>query len=252
MNHKPTLLTALGTCFLVGVVSTASSQVIFMETFDNTNDQVSISTLDDWNWAVSDGDGSDTSNRQFARLSGLNGVDGEPGFVYTFSGVGERASVAWFDGLSFTQSEVTGFSAQVGHGNSANEVRFLIQIDNANWYVSTDAGMANIGGASNFETDAVLFEIGFSTAGENWVQLNYDGLVGTDSSGFDVLSGDLSGSALTDPLPSGDITAVGAYLYNDGGSTRFDDLTVIPEPSAYAALFGLTALALVGFLRRRK
>lgn len=54
------------------------------------------------------------------------------------------------------------------------------------------------------------------------------------------------------PLPSGNIIFAGAYMHNPSGGNRFDDFTVIPEPATYAALFGLAALGLVVFLRRRR
>ncbi|MCC5840847.1 MAG: PEP-CTERM sorting domain-containing protein [Opitutales bacterium] len=233
--------------------ATASGQVLFMESFHNTTDQVSITMLDDWNWAVSDGGDSNTTNRQLGRLSALNGVGGEPGFAYQFNGSGAAmATVIWNDSVDFAQSAITGFSAYVGSNNNDAQARFLIQIDDSNWYVSTAAGNANIGAAANFETSAVLFAIPFSTAGTNWVQLNYDGALGSASSGFALLSGDISGSALTESLPAGNITAVGAYLSGpNNAATRIDDFTVIPEPSTYAALFGLFALGFVAWYRRR-
>ncbi|MCC5806024.1 MAG: PEP-CTERM sorting domain-containing protein [Opitutales bacterium] len=249
MNKSILLLPA----FLVGAAA-ASGQILLMESFSNTDDQAPITDLDNWNWAVDDGGGSDTGNRQFGRLSALNGVDGEPGFAYQFNGSGAaRASVIWNDSVNFAQSAVTGFSAYVGDNSGAAQSRFLIQIDNNNWYVSTAAGSENVGAASNFETGAVLFDLPFSTLGANWVQLDYDGALGSASSGFQLLSGDISGSALTEPLPAGNITAVGAYLYGpNNAATRIDDFTVIPEPSTYVALFGLLAFGFVAYCRLRK
>lgn len=176
-----------------------------------------------------------------------------PGFAYTYQNAGSTfASVVWYDGASFAQSAVTGFSAFVGNSNATNQVRFLIQIDNSDWFVSTAAGQVSVGGAANFATGATEFSVPFSTAGANWVALAFDGQPGAASSGFPVFEGDISASALASPLPSGNITAVGAYLLNaNNTSSRFDNFTVIPEPSVYAALIGLVTLAWVVFVRRR-
>lgn len=230
-----------------------SAQTLFFESFDNTVDQQAITVLQDWNWAVSDGGVSNTTNRQFGRLSAAAGVGGDPGFAYVYQNAGATfASVVWYDGASFSQNAVTGLSAFVGNSNATNQVRFLIQIDNNDWFVSTAAGQTNVGVAGNFSAGAAEFTIPFSNAGANWVALAFDGQLGAASSGFPILQGDISASALTDPLPSGNITAVGAYLLNaNNTSSRFDNFTVIPEPSVYAALIGLITLAWVVFLRRR-
>ncbi|MCC5841933.1 MAG: hypothetical protein JJT96_17590 [Opitutales bacterium] len=248
MMKKVTLL-----CGLAIAGAGLSAQTLFFESFDNTVDQQSITVLDNWNWAASDGGVSNTSNRQFGRLSAAAGVGGDAGFAYVYQNAGSTfASVVWYDGASFAQNAVTGLSAFVGNSNATNQVRFLIQIDNSNWYVSTAAGQTSVGAAGNFSSGAVEFAVPFSTAGANWVALSFDGQLGAASTGFPILQGDISGSALSDPLPSGNITAVGAYLLNaNNTSSRFDNFTVIPEPSVYAALIGLVTLAWVVFVRRR-
>lgn len=202
---------------------------------------------------MSDGGDRNTSNRQFGLLSDQKGTTpGATGFAYQYTNVGVRSSVIWTD-ADLSQSAVQEFSAYVGHGNNDGQMRFLVRIGDAvdnNWYVSTAAGMATVGGVANFTlANATLFSLPFSTAAADWAALAYDGLVGTASTGFAATD---SFTALEDPLPVGNITAVGAYLYGTNNSaTRLDDFTVIPEPATYAAFIGLLALGLVVWRRRR-
>mgnify|MGYP000167724841 CR=1 FL=1 len=259
MTTKQKLLSTLTAfaAFSLGVIAHAG--VLYQQTFDNTNNQIRVEDAGiGWLRAANGG----TDPTEAGRLSDALGPDGEQGFAYTFR-TGNNATLMWNGGVDFTQSEVTGFSAMVGHGNAANLVRFLIRIDDAGtdrWYASAIGGAASTtGNAAWFQNGAELFQLSFATAA--WVPvLNPDGDApfgggafsgnNTTSDGFTLLgAGDLTANAVS--LPAGNITAVGAYLANLGGSsTRFDDFTVIPEPSTLV-LLGL-ALGSVLLFRRRK
>ena len=256
MNCK-TILSTLVAFALIGAV--AHGQALYTQTFDNTTDQIRVEDTG-IGWLRATHNGEDPS--QAGRLSNAIGPDGTQGFAYTFWS-GNNATLMWNGGVDFAQSQITGFSAMVGHGNAANLVRFLIRVDDAGtdrWYASALGGAASTtGNAAWFQDGAELFQLSFTTAA--WVPvLNPAGDApfgggafsgqGTSSDGFTLLGGgDLTTEAVS--LPAGNITAVGAYVANLGGSsTRFDDFTVIPEPSAYATLIGLLALGLVAWRRR--
>lgn len=229
--------------------ASADAAILYQETFDNTVNRTPLTAISGWGWAVSDGLGSDSSGRQFGMMSDSNGVGGTPGFAYNFSGVGTRANLAWYEGSSFSQSDITEISAFIGHGNSSNETRFAIRVDTVDgpeWFVTTAFGTNNVGSAANFASGATEFSVPFTTDGSAWRALDFDGLVGAASDGFDVFNGAQTG--LAGSLPAGDITAVGVYSYNAGSSSRFDNFTVIPEPASLA-LLGLGGLVMLA--RRR-
>jgi hypothetical protein len=228
----------------------STSAIFYVQNFDQAAegfDNDDPITAVGWNWAQASGSGT------AVRLSGQNGADGSPGFAYQFGN--NNTSVAWAGqtelGGSLSQSAVTGFSAFIGNTGS-NETRFLIEIENEGWFVTTQSWTNAIGGAGDFANDAIQIEFDFTTVGSAWRELAFDGLLGNASSGFDVFDGDQSANALSDPLPSGNIISAGVYMHNPSGGNRFDEFTVIPEPATYAALFGLAALGLVVFLRRRR
>lgn len=245
------LLNAMCLGVAMGVAGAqVDAAVLYQETFDNTTDQAPITNLDGWNWAVNDGAGSNTGNRQFGLLSSNAGVGGDPGFAYNFSGVGARAILAWYDDAVFSQSDVTALSAFIGHSNAGNETRFAVRIetiDGPEWFVTTAFGTNNVGAATNFASGAIEFSVPFTTDGAQWRALAFDGLVGDASSGFDLFNGAQSG--MVDDLPAGDITAVGVYSYTQNNSvTRLDNFTVVPEP---ASLTLLTLGGLAMLTRRR-
>ena len=237
---------------------TASGQILYLQPFDNETNQLRVEEAGiGWQRATHTG----VDFGQAGRLSDSKGVDGVPGLAYSFGG-SNNSTLMWNGGVNFTQSQVTGLSAMVFHGNASNELRFLIRIDDDGtdrWYASAIGGKAStIGAAGAFETEAELFQLSFATTA--WVPvLNADETgpfaggaltATTESDTFTRLGvGDLTANAVV--LPDGNITAVGAYLAVVGSATRFDDFTVIPEPSTYAALLGLLALGLVAWRRRK-
>jgi hypothetical protein len=237
--------------------STASAQVtvIYSQTFDNTVNATLIN-IPGWNWAVSDGGDSEGTARQFSRLSNGTGIGGTPGFVYNAPAAQEGiiASLTWYDGATFPQETLNSLSVFIGHNNNANETRFVIEIDGAGWFTTTQSWTNNVGAGGNFASQAVEVTLNFTTTGSAWRPLAFDGNVGAASTGFPVFSGDQSANALETALPAGTITAVGVYHYMSAGSiTRFDNFAVaIPEPSTYAAIVGLLALGLLIHRRRRR
>lgn len=260
--------------FVLGTVAANGQMIVYAQSFDNTVNQISYVTgaaaLPGWSAANDGGLSQDTTGRQFGLLSSANGVGGDPGFAYAFSGDNDlRAFAAWFAGdlqtptnpMSLAQSDLVSLSAHIGHGNADNQSRWLIRIDNAgtdNWFVSRETYTRNVGNAAGFEAGNIQISANFSDL--TWRPLfapngtdPFDGLNLEASSGFTRITNAANPAASI--LPSGSITAIGMYHWHSviNTATRFDDFTItaIPEPSTYAALIGLLALGLVAWRRRR-
>lgn len=236
--------------------ASGTAQVLYTQPFNNSINATSITTISGWNWAASDGGISDTVGRQFGRLSNSNGIGGASGFAYnsTNNSQPNLAALTWYNGDTFLQSTLDSLSVYIGHNNAAVETRFVIQVDGQGWFATTQAWTTAAMTAGNFPTQATPITFNFTTAGSAWRSLAFDGLVGDASTGFPLFSGDQSANALLGSLPVGNITAVGVYHFIPTNTiTRYDNFTVtaIPEPSTYAALFGLLALGLVAWRRRR-
>lgn len=242
----------------VTAASFAAGQSIYFQPFDNTIDQSPIETIDGWSYAVHDGVARTPGNsaQQYGNLSNVLG-----GLAYNANsphgGSEDRGILTWTNGgavpLNIAQTTPgLAFSVLLGHNSADAESRFAIRVDN-DWFVAAQpVSMASpVQWASGMETGAETYELAFTTSGSAWAPLAYDSLLGADSSGFELYIGPVAG--LAGDLPAGAITAVGIYNYTPEGSvTRYDDFTVIPEPSAYAAVLGLIAAALLVLRSRRR
>ncbi len=243
----------LGIALLAGGAAAQITTLPYVQNFATTTNQVEVGPTIGWNWAASDGGVSNNGARQFGLLSNANGPDGTQGFAFQYSDAA-FSSVIWAES-NLAKSAIEAFSAQVGHNNVNHQVRFLIRVGDAinnNWYVSTAAGQSPfVQYGSNFQAGAVPFSVNFSTAGANWAALDYDGLLGELSTGFAHTN---SFTPLVNPLPAGNITAIGAYFHASAtfASVRLDDFTVtaIPEMGSLA-LGGLALVSLLLFRRRR-
>ena len=153
---------------------------------------------------------------------------------------------------TFTDTTVPGATAQVGHlrfGVDASGASFASTIRNASntAFTNTATGQYTVGvGAIN--TLSIIYNGSAST------------FSGIDTNRADIF---LNGNSIGSSVIIANTYAGGAvplnYLelraFGSLGTTQafFDDITVtaIPEPSAFAALFGVTALGLVASRRRR-
>lgn len=207
----------------------AFSQQSFVETFPNTVNQSMLTTLEGWAWAASDGGGSDTGGRQYGRMSNANGVDGQPGIAYNYS-QHERAVLTWYTGSELGAGIPTdlleSFSLRVGHNNANVETRFVLRVADHGWFVTTARWSGNVvGDPNNFQTEAALVEFNFTTSGNAWRFLEFDGNTGSNSEGFAVFSGEQAG--MDDVLPAGLVTAIGVYHFHPAsGVSRYDDFRV--------------------------
>ncbi|MCC5840850.1 MAG: DUF2264 domain-containing protein [Opitutales bacterium] len=210
--------------------SWASAGHVYEQRFDNATDQAPIGNVG-WKFAASDGGGSDTGLRQFGRLSNAKGVGGEPGFAYNWNGTGgHRAIVTWYDGPALQggipRDRLEAFSLWIGHGDAGVESRFLVEIENEGWFVTTEHwSMAPIT-VSEFEAKSEAVTFAFTSAGAAWRALAFDGGVGSASAGFAVFNGTQGG--LAGDLPAGNIVSVGMYHYNPHNvASRYDDFRVM-------------------------
>jgi hypothetical protein len=249
-----------------GATFASAQVVVYTQPFDTTQDQASMSTLNNWGFASSSGKAQNSSGLQFGRLSIVDGADGEPGVGYNYINTNDNSNgnVSWFAGdletpadpMSLAQGDVQSLGLRIGHSNTTNQTRWLVRIDNGgtpNWFVSReDYQMTTaIPSGSGFEVGNIGISANFADL--TWASLSYDGLIDSASSGFAIIT---DATALTEvALPTGNITALGVYNWNSiNSSTRFDDFTItaVPEPSTYAALLGLAALGLAAWRSRRR
>ncbi|MCC5842279.1 MAG: PEP-CTERM sorting domain-containing protein [Opitutales bacterium] len=146
----------------------------------------------------------------------------------------DRALI-WTDTFTVDRSagEILSFSWRDNNNVSSAFWQVAIQIDNGDWFVSNQSYTS----ASSWTQRS----LDFTTAAADWSELNF-------TSGTVLAVGD----PLSSDLPMGNVTAFGMYGVGETGEVqRLTDytITVIPEPSAYAAILGLGAVALL--LRRR-
>ncbi|MCD8481502.1 MAG: PEP-CTERM sorting domain-containing protein [Verrucomicrobia bacterium] len=135
-------------------------------------------------------------------------------------------------------SKLTSFSWEQRNNSSSARVRALIQVD-GQWYASA----TSFTNASNAIWSPSTLSVLDTTL---WHELAVQG--NGSPSGMNT-----STSIATSDL-SGQVTALGLYAWSPSGQTvRFDTFSVvaIPEPSTYAAIFGLLVLGVVAYRRRR-
>ena len=243
VSHILSLLLVL---LFPGLSARAGTPISYLQPFHNTTNQTLITTLPGWSWAASDGGGTDTSSRQYGRLSNAVGIGGIAGLAYNYSGGSPRAIVTWVAGEALTGGIPVNAEPQVafhiGHSATGVETRVLIHIENQGWFVTTQTWTMPAGIAiGDFSTQAVSVSFAFTPTAAAWRALTFDGLTGTASSGFAVLTGAQDGLAADLPA-DGLITAVGLYHANPANtSSRFDDFHVswtLP-PNDDAALLSL-------------
>ena len=248
---KNSLILLSGLAFAASAVS---GQIIYTQPFDNPGGDANLESSPwNWSWAINAGGGR-PGGSSIARVSG-----GEFGFSAQNTN-DMRELISWYDGSeveSIGQGTLSGFSIDLRHGSTASETRFVIRIGD-DWFATTLAFSVDVVS----DTDWVTRTWDFTNAGSAWTPIlndddPFDGISGQDGgTGFDLVgTGTLTG--MDDPLPSGVISAVGVLNRSAGNdwpdsAIRYDNFTVIPEPSAYAALLALAALALVAYRRRTR
>lgn len=245
---KQSLILLSGLAFAASAVS---AQILYTQPFNNPGGDANLEDNPwNWSWARNAGGGR-PGNSNIARVSGS-----EFGFSFQ-NGSGFQEIISWYDGTevsNIAQGSLSSFSIDLRHGSTDNQTRFVIRIGD-DWFATTQAFSAES------SESWVTRTWDFTNAGSAWTPIlndvdPFDGISGQNGGdGFDLVgTGTLTG--MDDPLPTGAITAVGVLNRSASTSTgqeiRYDNFTVIPEPSAYAALLALAALALVAYRRRTR
>lgn len=159
---------------------------------------------------------------------------------HVYQATGDAFTFDLSDAITLSVDSVQSSASRIGR------VRFMIQIDNQ-WYASASTiqplNYDNFSAAETAEADTTL-SLALSTDASAWLAFTLDGT-------------GVSLTALIADLPSSSVTGVGWWTYTTSISTviRFDNFAItsaIPEPSAFAALFGVLGLATALGARRRR
>ena len=238
---------SMGVCAVALVFAfsaTLQAEIVeYREIFPNATADTRV--LSDEGWSAHGGSGA-----AFIPASSTAPVDGRPidaQPINSSPGSTEIAKgYAWLDSvdpaivwtdevsaLSIVTSDVLSVSWYQGNMSASTAVRPAVKVGSS-WF-TTVASFTNspITSGNDFDTDAELKSVAFSTA--QWYSLSF-------TPDYELLL-DTSGTV---SLPSGTLTAAG--LYSDGGSTdsqRFDTFEImVPEPSP-AVLWASLAVALL-------
>jgi hypothetical protein len=237
MIPKPPLPLVVPFLLVVGA-SCASATVVFP--FDNTANTYRAASFIGWNTYHLNGstvtdltntapDGSTDGANQMG-VGSSPGVGGSLSYLFSISnGVNQRFAAVESVSLPAT----TSVTWQMGNNVESTTVRLLVRSAGA-WYATqTPYSTPNTTLAQFQGSSATLVNVNFSTA--TW--FSYD------------LSTMVVGSTVV-ALPSTDLTGIGLHVLNtaDNAVSRFDNLTVIPEPSGVL----LGAFAGLGMVVRRR
>lgn len=231
---------------------TAQAAILYQETFDNPGGDANLEDAPwNWSWAKNAGGGR-PGGSNIARVSGSE-------FGFSAQNTNDmRELISWYGGTevsNISQSSLESFSIDLRHGSTSSETRFVIRIG-SDWYATTEAFSVD-------DPDVwVTRTWNFTNAGSAWTPIMngtdpFDGISGQNGgAGFDLVgTGALSGMA--NPLPSGNISAVGVLNRSAGNdwpdsAIRYDNFTVtIPEPTTIV-LLGITLGALLVTRRRKR
>jgi hypothetical protein len=241
---------------LQSLCAASSGAVIYHESFSATVDAVAVPASSigwttvggNWKFANSTGKPQDLPNINSGSetITGLNPTGQiATGFVWNDTSSGDSLiTTAEYTIASSLVSQLATISWYQGNANTSMTSRVAIQIA-GNWYAtdlafSNSAAVSSGGNFGNSSGGAVLMSFDWTAVGSQWRELT---IAGNDVT--------LSGSVLTEDLPSGDITGFGLYFSDRGATQRFDSFQIetIPETSTLA-LVGLGAVTLMR--RRRK
>ncbi|EIP98152.1 PEP-CTERM putative exosortase interaction domain-containing protein [Opitutaceae bacterium TAV1] len=253
-RRTPVLLAILAALGCLISALPASAATLYLEPFLNTTgNEKAISWLDGWTVQKAT-DATDVTADN--RIQTANGPSDTPGVVYIYPttiGYVARGSGITNNqdnpGAGIPLASVGAISVDVVQAKEKGSVTFLIQIDNGDWFISTQPIVPShsFGNWAAWEAAGspdIKERLVFSTSRTAWqkFELASSGIITT------ALSADLTGTA---------ITGIG-WLAKSGGDTynyiRMDNLAIeaaaIPEPATTAAvLAGVVALA--SLARRR-
>lgn len=271
-NQHLSLLLAV----IAGITSVSAQSVIYRENFGTTTNNVSTSATAGWtihtNYAAANTFtangvllGSSTSPNDLrlrnstgapSDLANVNaGVSGSDslGLVEISGALGPV--LFWTEEYTVDRSVFTVNSISFYQGNQSTSdiTRLAIRIG-SQWYASNASFTQTntVGTLAGFAAGAELKTLIFGTAAGDWRLITFDGTSTTSATA--PIS--VAGTTLAASLPSGSITGFGLISMTGSNNRRYDSFTinatVIPEPSAFAALAGLGALGFVALRRRSR
>lgn len=217
MKTKAVQLTAL-LASAAFAVSSASGQIIFVETFGTVSGTTEIED---------------------------HSFDNEP--TLSFSGTGDIRST----------TESTGYVGASGEANvfltGGSERSLIISgIDTSSFDPSSF--VLSFGAHKNINaSDMSELVVSFSTDGDSWTDLSFPAQpTGSGTSNWRLVT--ISDASMIPASETLSLRWVNTATPPSGTNPQFriDDITLIPEPSTYAALFGVLAMGLGVFLRRRR
>lgn len=244
----------------MAVIATAGQAMASLYTEDFANSSTTTAQrLSTVGWSVNSGNtGTDVTATTSTSASGqgiiwhTNGRDSQIG--YGFGANISAGAIWWTQEFSpIPQSAVQSISFYSNNTNTtADTYRIVVRLDNNtpadtsdDFWVATattyyrDVGTAT-GGSGNWGSNSELESFSYSTAAAQWHDLTFN-------PGVSLAVAPL---ARTAELPSGNITAAGLYGIG-GGSFRFDNFAIIPEPTSAIAL-GACVVGLLSARRRRR
>ncbi len=248
------ILAVLASAILIANATTASgATVIYRETFGNSSGSDRQASAVGWNILLGADAEPQTGNLN-SRLGGTPdnladvnaGTNSDPSLSLGYLITPNTSTDIWaFYTTEYTvdrsvPDDVESISVYLGNANINRENRIIIQIG-SDWYASSTVW----NDSSNSATAMTKYSLPFTTAKEGWLNLTLTP---------ETTNGLVLGAALTDDLPSGNITGFGLLAARSSGNSdriRLDtyEITQIPEPGS-VLLISLGGLGLL--LRRRR
>lgn len=251
VRRSKLVLTLLGGALAIGAAQPASAS-LYSESFPNGGSNAAFSTVG-WNAHIGASATADTGSSD----SVVSNATGKTGVI----GYGAKTGLTTGAGLYWTTeigtvapTSITSIQFFSNNASTADILRVAIRIDNGTpgnsaddtWYATNTAFQRNsstAGSSTNWVANGELETFAFTSAAASWRDLTF--VPGSSLS--------IATSARLSDLPAGNINAVGIFGSgsangNIAGVIRFDEFTVVPEPSGV----GAALLAATGLLIRRR
>jgi hypothetical protein len=273
--NKKTLFLPAATLLSAAFALTATAQEPIVSQFFNNNPGGSDLPASDYNWSIVTANGTafatpavsqgNTNNPDVSRSTGerplgsgfifsvpstSSDVPGASLFYTTHTGISSvyqpNPQPDWYSTWAtsingLTMGEVSGINFRANAGsNNGFTGHVALQIQGKGWVVS------NVG--HTLTTTWQQFDQPIDLNTDQWFTGVFDGTT---------LDGNPTDNALTFLTVDDVVTGIGYYgitgaVAGNSSRLRLDRLEVIPEPSTYAALFGLIALGAILVRRRRR
>ena len=205
-----------------------------------------------WTEQLTSGDGG--QNGSFVASSGT-AMDTGGNSWGLYANTSQTAARTYDFGSVLAVGETVTISVSLNSIDSGGTVGFRLQNSSGDnrfqtYYIGGDASdtfkLNDAGGPENITGPTTTFA---SSAGPNFQEISFTQLAGD---GYSLSFGGVAVTNVALTLAASDISQIQIFNFNAGASNDqfFNSLDVVPEPSSYALLGGLFALAWVAFRRR--